>query len=82
MTCRVVRSFQDQPRIDLSFCCACGSKKLEAFYTLKTLGPHLCRICAQYTRPHDLEMHHVAAAPHRDSDVSDNGRSAYALSTL
>lgn len=47
MTCRVARSFQDQPRTDLSFCCACGSKKLEAFYTLKTLGPHLCRICAQ-----------------------------------
>jgi hypothetical protein len=47
VTCRVARSFQDQLCTDLSFCCACGSKKLEAFYTLKTVGPHLCRICAQ-----------------------------------
>ena len=46
MTCRVARSFQDRPRIDLVFCCECGSADLEVCYTSKALGPHLCPICA------------------------------------
>ena len=47
MTCRVARSFQDRLRIDLTFCCECGSADLEVCYTSKALGPHLCPICTQ-----------------------------------
>ena len=47
MTCRVARLSQDLPLIDLAFCCECGSAELEACYTSKALGPHLCQICAQ-----------------------------------
>lgn len=47
MTCRVARSSQDLPLIDLVFCCECGSTDLEVCSTLKALGPHLCPICAQ-----------------------------------
>jgi hypothetical protein len=48
MTCRVARSYHNptQP-IDLVSCCKCGSTHLEVFYTSKTLGRHLCPICAQ-----------------------------------
>ena len=47
MTCRVARLSQDRPRIDLIFCCECGSADLEVCYTSKTLGPHLCPTCGQ-----------------------------------
>ena len=47
VTCRVARSFPDRPRIDLAFCCECGSADLEVCYTSKALGPHLCPICTQ-----------------------------------
>jgi hypothetical protein len=47
VTCRVARSSQDLLRIDLAFCCECGSAALEVCYTSKALGPHLCPICAQ-----------------------------------
>ena len=47
MTCRVARSSQALPLIDLLFCCECGSADLEMCYALKTLGPHLCPFCAQ-----------------------------------
>ena len=46
MTCRVARSSQNLPLIDLVFCCECGSAELEVCYTSKALGPHLCQICA------------------------------------
>ena len=48
MTCRVARSSQYLLRIDLAFCCECGSAALEVCYTSKALGPHLCPICARY----------------------------------
>ena len=48
MTCRVARSSQDLPLIDLVFCCECGSAGLERCYTSKALGPHLCQVCAQF----------------------------------
>ena len=47
MTCRVARLSQDLFRMDLAFCCECGSADLEMCYTSKALGPHLCQICAQ-----------------------------------
>ena len=47
MTCRVARLSQDLFRIELSFCCECGSANLEVCYTSKALGPHLCLTCAQ-----------------------------------
>ena len=42
MTCRVARLSQDIFRVDLVFCCECGSGDLEVCYTSKALGPHLC----------------------------------------
>ena len=47
MTCGVARLFQDLLRVDLAFCCECGSGDLEVCYTSKALGPHLCPICVQ-----------------------------------
>jgi hypothetical protein len=47
VTCRVARFSQDPLRIDLAFCCECGSADLEACFTSKFLGPHLCQICTQ-----------------------------------
>jgi hypothetical protein len=47
VTCRVARLSQDLLRIDLAFCCECGSADLEVCYTSKALGPHLCPTCAQ-----------------------------------
>jgi hypothetical protein len=47
VTCRVARLSQDLLRIDMAFCSECGSADLEACFTSKTLGPHLCPICAQ-----------------------------------
>ena len=47
MTCRVARSSQDHLRMNLVFCCECGSADLEVCSTSKTLGPHLCQTCAQ-----------------------------------
>ena len=47
MTCGVARLSQDLLRVDLAFCCECGSGDLEVCYTSKALGPHLCPICAQ-----------------------------------
>ena len=47
MTCRVARLSQDLLRIDLAFCCECGSADLETCFISKSLGPHLCPICAQ-----------------------------------
>jgi len=47
VTCGVARSSQNLLRIDLAFCCECGSADLEACYTSKALGPHLCQSCTQ-----------------------------------
>jgi hypothetical protein len=47
VTCRVARLSQDPRRIDLTFCCECGSENLEMCSTSKALGPHLCPTCAQ-----------------------------------
>ena len=47
MTCRVARSFHNSVTMDLVSCCECGSTHLEVFLASKTLGPHLCSICAQ-----------------------------------
>jgi hypothetical protein len=47
MTCRVARLSPDLLRIDLVFCCECGSADLEMCSTSKALGPHLCTTCAQ-----------------------------------
>jgi len=47
VTCRVARLSQDLLRIDLAFCCECGSANLEVCYTSKAQGPHLCPTCAQ-----------------------------------
>lgn len=49
MTCRVARMSPDLLPINLVFCCECGSADLEACYTSKALGPHLCQTCAQST---------------------------------
>jgi len=49
VTCGVARSSQNLLRIDLAFCCECGSADLEACCTSKALGPHLCSICAKLT---------------------------------
>jgi hypothetical protein len=47
MTCRVARATSNLLLVDLAFCCECGSAELEACYTSKALGPHLCQTCAQ-----------------------------------
>ena len=47
MTCGVARFPQNIFRVDLVFCCECGSGDLEVCYTLKALGPHLCPTCVQ-----------------------------------
>jgi hypothetical protein len=47
VTCRVARFPQNLFRVDLVFCCECGSGDLEVCYTSKALGPHLCPTCAQ-----------------------------------
>ena len=47
MTCRVARLSPDLLRINLVFCCECGSSDLEVCSTSKAMGPHLCQICAQ-----------------------------------
>ena len=47
MTCRVARLSPDLLRIDVVFCCECGSPDREMCYTSKALGPHLCPTCAQ-----------------------------------
>ena len=47
MTCGVARIPQNISRIDLAFCCECGSGDLEGCYTSKALGPHLCPTCVQ-----------------------------------
>jgi hypothetical protein len=47
MTCRVARLSPDYLCRELAYCCECGSANLEACYTSKALGPHLCPICAQ-----------------------------------
>jgi hypothetical protein len=46
MTCRVARLSPDLLRVNVAFCCECGSADLEVCYTSKALGPHLCQICA------------------------------------
>jgi Zn-finger nucleic acid-binding protein len=47
VTCRVARSFQNHAQVDSVYCGKCGSSNLEVFWTSKTLGPHLCPICAK-----------------------------------
>jgi ribosomal protein S27E len=47
MACRVARSSQDRSHFDPVSCSECGSTNLEVCHTSKTLGPHLCAICAQ-----------------------------------
>ena len=47
MTCRVARSSQDRPLIDLGLCGECGSAHLEVCYTSKALGAHRCPLCTQ-----------------------------------
>ncbi|HEX4968615.1 MAG TPA: hypothetical protein VFV44_08850, partial [Nitrospiraceae bacterium] len=47
MTCGVARLSQNLLRVELVFCCECGSGDLEVFYTSKALGPHLCPTCIQ-----------------------------------
>lgn len=47
MTCGVARLPQNLFRVDLVFCCECGSGDLEVCYTSKALGPHLCPTCVQ-----------------------------------
>ena len=56
MTCRVARLSPDLPlmRMDLAFCCECGSSDLEVCYTSKTLGPHLCLTCTQSKVEYDI----------------------------
>jgi hypothetical protein len=47
VTCRVARSFQTHAQVDPVYCCQCGSRNLEVFWTSKALGPHLCAMCVQ-----------------------------------
>ena len=47
MTCRVARLPQNLARMNLVYCCQCGSSNLETFHTSRTLGPHLCPMCTQ-----------------------------------
>ena len=47
MTCGVARLSPNLLRVELVFCCECGSGDLEVCYTSKALGPHLCPTCVQ-----------------------------------
>jgi hypothetical protein len=84
MTCRVARSSRDHVYMDLVFCCECGSANLEVCSTSKTLGPHLCPICAQSivecgvskestTRPTRKEPYVSEPAPSREGQTVNAG---------
>lgn len=47
MTCRAARLSQDHFPIDRLFCSECGSANPDRCDTSKSLGQHLCPICAQ-----------------------------------
>jgi hypothetical protein len=47
MTCRVARWLENHTQMESVYCCECGSTHLEMFVASKTMGPHLCSICAQ-----------------------------------
>ena len=47
MACRVARSLQNLTQRALVFCSECGSTDVEMCFASRTLGPHLCPICAQ-----------------------------------
>ncbi len=47
MTCRVARLFQKSTHIKPVYCCKCGTRDLDVFFTSKTLGLHLCPTCAK-----------------------------------
>jgi hypothetical protein len=70
MTCRVDRLSQDLLRIDLAFCCECGSADLEACFTSKSLGPHLCPICAQPKVECETWKEIQARSPMREQTVA------------
>ena len=70
MTCRVARLSQDLLRIDLTFCCECGSTDLETCFTSKSLGPHLCAICAQSKVECETWKDLQARSPMREQTVA------------
>ena len=70
MTCRVARLSQDLLRIDLAFCCECGSANLEVCHTSKALGPHLCPICAQSKVEYGTWMETQMRLPMREQPVA------------
>ena len=70
MTCRVARLSQDFLRTDLAFCCECGSADLEVCFTSKSLGPHLCPICAQSKVECETWKEIHARSPMREQTVA------------
>lgn len=76
MTCRVARSYQDHPHIDLVTCCECGSANLEVCSTSKTLGPHLCPICAQSKVECGVTKDSKTRSPRREQPAALAGATA------
>ena len=70
MTCRVARLSPDLLRVNVAFCCECGSADLEACFTSKSLGPHLCLICAQSKVKWETWMDIQARSPMREQTVA------------
>jgi hypothetical protein len=70
VTCRVARLSQDHFRIELAFCCECGSADLEVCYTSKALGPHLCPTCAQYKVEYGTWKETQTRSPMREQPVA------------
>jgi hypothetical protein len=70
VTCRVDRLSQDLLRIDLAFCCECGSADLEVCFTSKSMGPHLCSICAQSKSECETWKEIQARSPMREQTVA------------
>ncbi len=47
MTCRVARVVDPPTKIKPVSCMKCSAKDLDVFFTSKTLGLHVCPICAE-----------------------------------
>lgn len=47
MTCRAARLFSNPTRLDLLYCCRCGSTDLGVSGISTGFGPYLCPICVQ-----------------------------------
>jgi hypothetical protein len=70
MTCRVARSFQGEPRMDLVFCSECNSANLEVCYTSDNRGPHLCPTCARSMVEHGMREQPRTQSALREQSVA------------